>query len=72
MRLGLLTRSKPSNLFFLKSILHTALTFIYKTADKNLGTKMKSIISNMQRLMGVQMFVIVGYRRPNGDLSKLQ
>jgi hypothetical protein len=47
------------------------LIFIIRTAEKKLGTKMKAVIKEMQKTMGVQMFVIAGFRRPNGELSKL-
>jgi hypothetical protein len=43
----------------------------FRTADKKLGQKVNEFIKEVQRTMGVQMFVIAGYRRPNGELTKV-
>jgi len=43
----------------------------FRTADKKLGQKVNDFIKEVQRTMGVQMFVVAGYRRPNGELTKV-
>ena len=43
----------------------------FRAADKKLGQKVNEFIKEMQRTMGVQMFIMAGYRRPNGELTKV-
>jgi hypothetical protein len=40
--------------------------------EKKFGPRMKEAINEFQRTMGVQLFVMVGYRRPNGELVKVK
>lgn len=41
-------------------------------AEKKLGPKIKDTIKELQKTMGVQIFVMAGYRRPNGQAIKVQ
>jgi hypothetical protein len=40
--------------------------------EKKLRLKMKDTIKEVQKTMGVQLFVMAGYRRPNGELVKVR
>jgi hypothetical protein len=41
-------------------------------AEKKFGLKIKDTIKELQKTMGVQIFVMAGYRRPNGQAIKVQ
>ena len=45
---------------------------IHRNAEKKFGSKIKDTIKELQKTMGVQMFVMAGYRRPNGQAIKVQ
>jgi len=44
----------------------------HRLAEKKLGTKVKDMIKELEKTMDVQMFVMAGYRRPDGDAIKVQ
>jgi hypothetical protein len=41
-------------------------------AEKKFGPKIKDTIKELQKTMGVQIFVMAGYQRPNGEAIKVQ
>jgi hypothetical protein len=41
-------------------------------AEKKFGPKIKDTIKELQKTMGVQIFVMAGYQRPNGEVIKVQ
>jgi len=41
-------------------------------AEKKLGARIKDTVKDIQKTMGVQLFVMAGYRTPNGKLVKVK